>query len=86
VYAISSGEFTRQVAENGALYTAQERIARSTANAVLHAFDAETGKELFSSGKTMESFTHLGGLALADGRIYTTTHDSTVYAFGLPGQ
>lgn len=86
VFAISSGEFTRQVKENGSLYTAQERISRSTGNAVLHAFDAETGKELFSSGKAMTSFTHFGGLALVDGRIYTTTHDSTVYAFGLPGQ
>lgn len=86
VFAISSGEFTRQINENGALYTAQERIAKSTGHAVLHAFDAETGKELYSSGTAMTSFTHFGGLALVDGRIYATTHDSTVYAFGLPGQ
>ena len=86
VFAISSGEFTRQVKESGSLYTVQERIARSTGHAVLHAFDANTGKELFSSGEAMTSFTHFGGLALADGRVYTTTHDSTVYAFGLPGE
>jgi outer membrane protein assembly factor BamB len=86
VFAISSGEFTRQVKENGQLYTAQERIAASTGNATLYAFDAETGKELFSSGKAMSSFTHLGGLALNDGRIFVTTHDSTVYAFGLKGE
>lgn len=86
VFAISSGEFTRQVKENGQLYTAQERIAASTGNATLYAFDAETGKELFSSGKAMSSFTHLGGLALNDGRIFITTHDSTVYAFGLKGE
>jgi outer membrane protein assembly factor BamB len=86
VFAIASGEFTRQVKENGQLYTTQERIAASTANATLYAFDAETGKELYASGKTISSFTHLGGLALNDGRIFITTHDSTVYAFGLNGE
>jgi outer membrane protein assembly factor BamB len=86
VLAISSGEYTRQVKENGQLYTAAERIANSTGNATLYAFDAETGKELYSSGKTIPSFTHLGGLAVADGRVFLTTHDSTVWAFGLKGE
>ncbi|MGC2662080.1 MAG: hypothetical protein WA324_29305 [Bryobacteraceae bacterium] len=66
--------------------TAEERMRLSTGNATLYAFDAETGKELFSSGKTMSSFTHLGGIALSDGCIYATTHESTLYAFGLPDQ
>ncbi|HEX4807953.1 MAG TPA: PQQ-binding-like beta-propeller repeat protein, partial [Bryobacteraceae bacterium] len=86
LFSISSGEFTRQVKENGTLYTAEERIRASTGNATLCAFDAETGKELFSSGKTMSSFTHLGAVAVSDGRVYATTHDSTLYAFGLPDQ
>lgn len=83
VFAVSSGEFTRQVKDNGQLYTAAERIKASTGNATLYAFDAETGKELYSSGKTMQSFTHFGGLAINDGRIFITTFDSTLYAFGL---
>ena len=83
VFALSSGEFVRQVSESGALYTAEQRIQKTTANATLHAFDAETGKGLFSSGKTMPSFTHFGGLAVSDGRVFATTHDSTVYAFGV---
>jgi outer membrane protein assembly factor BamB len=83
VFSISSGEFTRQVKDNGALYTSAERIARTTGNATLYAFDAETGKELFSSGKTMPSFTHLGAIAVSDGRVFATTHDSTLYAFGI---
>lgn len=86
VFALSSGEFTRQIKENGQLYTAKERAANSTGNATLYAFDAETGKELFSTGKAMSSFTHFGGLAVNDGRVFVTTHDSTVYAFGLKGE
>jgi outer membrane protein assembly factor BamB len=86
VIAVSSGEFTRQVKENGQLYTAKERVANSSGNATLYAFDAETGKELYSSARTMSSFTHLGGVAVNDGRIFLTTHDSTVYAFGLKGE
>ncbi len=86
VFAVSSGEFTRQVKEDGTLYTAQERIQNTKGNAMLHAFDAVTGKELFSSGSAMSSFTHFGGLAVTDGRIFTTTHDSTLYAFGLKDQ
>jgi outer membrane protein assembly factor BamB len=85
VFSISSGEFIRQVKENGQLYTAQERIAKTTGNATLYAFDAETGKELFSSGKMMPSFTHFGGLAVNDGRVYATTFDSTLYAFSVKG-
>lgn len=86
VLSLSSGEFTRQIKEDGSLYTAEERIRLSKGNATLYAFDAETGKELFSSGKTMPSFTHMGAIAVSDGRVYATTHDSTLYAFGLPGQ
>lgn len=86
VFALSSGEFVRQVSENGALYTAQERIQHTTGHAVLYAFDARTGKELYSSGSAIPSFTHLGALALSDGRVFLSTHDSTVYAFGLSGQ
>ncbi len=85
VFSISSGEFTRQVKESGALYTTEERIQNTTGNATLYAFDAETGKELFSSGKTMPSFTHFGAIAVNDGRVFATTHDSVLYAFGVKG-
>jgi outer membrane protein assembly factor BamB len=86
VLAISSGEFTRQVAPEGRLWTAQERISKSPGNATLYALDAATGEELYSSGKAISSFTHLGGLAVSEGRVFVTTHDATVYAFGVPGQ
>lgn len=86
VFSISSGEFTRQVKENGQLYTADERIALTKGNATLYAFDAQTGKELFSSGTIMPSFTHFGAVAVSDGRVYASTHDSTLYAFGFKGE
>jgi outer membrane protein assembly factor BamB len=86
VFALSSGGFTRQVKPSGQLYSTQERIAHRTGNAVLYAFDAATGKELYSSEKIMPSFTHLGGLAVSDGRVYVSTYDGTVYAFGLKGE
>jgi len=86
VLALSSGEFVRQVNDSGALYTAAERIQQSKGSATLCAFDAATGKELFSSGSAIPSFTHFGAIAVSDGRVFVTTHDSTVYAFGLSGQ
>jgi len=86
VFSISSGEFIRQIKEDGGLYTSKEREAKSTGNATLYAFDAQTGEELFSSGKTMPSFTHMGGLAVSNGRVFATTHDSILYAFRVKPQ
>lgn len=83
VLALSSGEFVRQFDDHGHLYTAEERVQHSTGNATLYAFDASTGKEIFSSGKTMSSFTHFGSLAVSDGRVFASTHDGTLYAFSV---
>ncbi len=85
VFALSSGEFLRQFKEDGQPYSAQERIEKST-GAILYALDAQTGQQLYSSEKTISSFTHFGGLAITDGRIFLTTHDSMVYAFAGPEQ
>ena len=46
--------------------------------------DAETGEELYSSKDLIDSWNHYGGLALSNGRLYVSTHDGRVYAFGLP--
>lgn len=83
VFAISNGEFARQSKGDGALFTSAERIAKHTGNAVLYAFDATTGKQLYSSGDTMPSWTHFSGISIASGRVYVTTFDSSVYAFGV---
>jgi outer membrane protein assembly factor BamB len=60
----------------------QRRIASST-RAVLYALDGQTGKELWSSGDQITSFNHWTGLSVANGRVYISTYDGTVYCFGL---
>jgi outer membrane protein assembly factor BamB len=50
-------------------------------NAILYAFDAETGKQLFSS--ELASFNHFTNPVVADGTVYAVTWDGTLYAFGL---
>jgi outer membrane protein assembly factor BamB len=85
VFAFGSGENTRQAYADRGLYdVSPERIKNST-HAVLYALDAETGKELYSSGDQMKSFVHFGGLSVANGRVYLGTFDSVLYCFGLPG-
>jgi outer membrane protein assembly factor BamB len=83
VYAVSTGEFTRQWRPEGGLFDSKERAAQHTGNAVLYAFDSATGKELYSSGATMPGWTHFSGIAISGGKIFVTTYDSTLYAFGL---
>jgi outer membrane protein assembly factor BamB len=86
VFAYGSGENTEQAYKERGLYDySVERIKNST-HAVLYALDAETGKELFSSGDEITSFVHFGGLTIANGRVYLGTYDSTLYCFGLPGK
>ena len=84
VFAISNGEFARQSkGTEGGLYSSAERAAKHTGNTVLYAFDATTGKQLFSSGDAMPSWTHFSGISISGGKIFVTTYDSNVYAFGL---
>ena len=52
-------------------------------NAVLYALDAETGQQLFSSEKLIDSWTHFSEPVIAGGRVYISTWDGRVYAFGL---
>jgi outer membrane protein assembly factor BamB len=99
VYAISTGENTLQrhtdpkyhaiyqkpgmppLPKTGTL-TAEER-GQNTTHAILYALDPETGEELFSSGKTIDDWTHLSSITVADGQVYVTTRKSFVYAFGV---
>ena len=62
--------------------SAEER-GQHTSRAVLYAFDAETGEELFSSKDAIDDWTHLSSITVADGSVYVTTRQSFVYAFGL---
>ena len=78
MFAVASGEH-RGGEPN---LSAAERARRSTP-AVLYVLDGATGKELWSSGKTIGSFAR-AGLAAGGGQVYVVTHDNTLYAFGIP--
>jgi outer membrane protein assembly factor BamB len=56
---------------------------RDTTHAVLYALDPATGDELYSSGDTIDSWNHYGEVALSDGKIFITTWNGEVFAFGL---
>ena len=84
VFALGTGEWVRQANDKeGGLYQAEAR-AQKSAPAVLYVLDAATGKELWSSGNQVTSFTHFAALSIANGRVYFTTYDGTLYCFGIP--
>ncbi len=72
VFALSTGEAGSQAS------------APHGDHATLYVLDGTTGKQLFSSGNDVATFSHGSGLAIANGRVYFTTHDNTVYCYGLP--
>jgi len=83
IFAYGNGEDTDQAyADVGLQDVATRRIPGST-HAVLYALDAQTGKELWSSGDQIQSWNHWSGLSLANGRVYIATFDSMLYCFGI---
>lgn len=85
IFAYGSGEDTDQARfDIGLAYNhdARNRIAGST-HAVLYALDAQTGKELWNSGDQIASWSHWGGLSVANGRVYINTFDGYQYCFGV---
>ena len=97
VYALQTAESAVQVPKN--IFNADgsrkgdwtpdkgavDRILTPHATMTLFAFDAETGKQLWSSGKTMEGNTvHFTQPVVALGKLFTVDHAGHVWAFGLP--
>jgi len=88
VYALSTGG---QAMQNGVkpgdprMPYDVSSVLRSTpvSNMVLTAYDAQSGKQLWSSGKTMTDWVHFSEPVVALGKIFVTTHDAHVIAFGL---
>ena len=74
---------TTPVIANGLLFALS--TGGSTSRATLYALDAATGKELFTSGEsvTRPASAQNAALAVANGRVYFTTQDNTVYSFGI---
>jgi hypothetical protein len=80
VIAASSGEYRAPAA--AAPVSAAQRAQRSTP-AVLYVLDGATGKELWTSGRTITSFAR-AGMAAGGGQVYLVTYDNHLYAFGIP--
>ena len=57
--------------------------ATPVSNLVLYAFDAETGKQLYSSDKIITSWVHFSEPVVALGKVFVVSWDAHVYAFGL---
>jgi outer membrane protein assembly factor BamB len=88
IFAYGSGEDTDQARfDIGLAYNhdAKYRISNST-KAVLYALDAQTGKELWNSGDQIASWSHWGGLSVANGRVYINTFDGYQYCFGIKAE
>jgi outer membrane protein assembly factor BamB len=51
--------------------------------ATLYALDAATGKELYSSRNLIAAPASLAGMSVSNGRVYFSTLDGTMYAFGM---
>ena len=88
VYALSTGGQAMQnmvhPGEKRMTYDVSS-VLRSTpvSNMVLYAYDAESGKQLWSSGKTLTDWVHFSEPVVALGKVFVATHDAHVVAFGL---
>jgi hypothetical protein len=84
IFAYGNGEDTNQAAfDIGLAYNSAENRIKGSSHAVLYALDAQTGKELWSSGDQITSWSHWGGLSMANGRVYINTFDGMQYCFGI---
>jgi len=93
VYAIQTGEQTlqRPLVPAGQPRPVMDLSSpvlskfRSTpvSNLTLYAFDAETGKTLYSSKQIITNWVHFNEPVVALGKVFVVTHDAHVLAFGL---
>jgi outer membrane protein assembly factor BamB len=87
IFAYGSGEDTDQAKfDIGLAYNQAEYRINGSTHAVLYALDAQTGKELWSSGEQIASWSHWGGLSVANGRVYLNTFDGVQYCFGVKSE
>jgi len=84
IFAYGNGEDTDQAAfDIGLAYNSAQNRIKGSSHAALYALDAQTGKELWSSGDQIASWSHWGGLSVANGRVYLNTFDGYQYCFGV---
>jgi hypothetical protein len=96
VFAFGSGEDTTQTLPDlawnepggpfvgGGLNPYSERRIPNSRHATIYALDGQTGRELWSSGQQITSWSHWSGMTVANGRAYLGTFDGMLYSFGVP--
>jgi outer membrane protein assembly factor BamB len=82
VFALSTGLSPRIAKADGSPYTLAD-FGRMAKPAALYVLDGATGRELFTSGNAATTYAH-SGVAVANGRVYFSTHDNTLYVYGIP--
>lgn len=75
---------TPPVIANGVVFALSNGDPVRKTHAVLYALDGATGKELWSTGNQVTAPGSLTGLTIANARVYFTTADYTIWAFGVP--
>ncbi len=94
LFVYGSGEDTTQVLPERAYdHPAGPQLGGAVSNgaprrldgrkAALFALDALTGEELWNSGNEITTWNHYSGLTVANGRVFLSTFDGTIYAFGV---
>ena len=97
VFTYGSGEDTTQVSPERAFDDPQgPQLGGAVSNgaprrlagrkAAIYALDALTGNELWNSGNTITTWNHYSGLTVANGRVFLSTFDGLIYAFGVESQ
>jgi outer membrane protein assembly factor BamB len=94
-FAYDAGEDATQVVQDlawdepggprygGGLASGAARRIPGSKHSTLYALDAQTGRELWSSGTEITSWNHFSGLTVANGRAYIGTFDGMLYCFGI---
>ena len=83
VFSYGSGENTEQAYPDVGLDDVAVRRIPASTHATLYALDAETGKELWSSGDQIASWNHWSGISVGNGHVYIGTFDGILYCFGI---
>ena len=69
------------VVANGVVIALSEGDKKTAAK--LYVLDAATGKELYASGSEITTYAHMSGVSVGDAHAFFTTHDGTLYSFGI---
>jgi hypothetical protein len=57
--------------------------SQDSSHAILYALDGTTGKEIYSTADQVTAPANLTGVTIANGRVFFTTTDGTLYGFGV---